>query len=435
MSDTSKLNTPPEPQGLKDLGYTEDILTSIENALQEHGDIYRVEAPSRNNYTYVINNPSYVKHVLQTNNRNYVKGLGFDRVELLLGNGLIVSDGEFWKRQRQMIQPAFHKKVIEGLSELIVASNTGLQRKWGLNHERGEPINIYEDMSEVTLQIILSALFSEDVPFLTNQNGKNPFDLLTQETERNLLFAQKFRGLGKLMMEVVHQRREEGRVNHDFVGMMMAARDKQTGEPMKDKHLLDEIITLIVAGHETTASSLSWIWYLLSQHPNVENKLAKEIDEVIGNRNPEFSDLEQLTYTRSIIDEALRLYPPVWLIPRKSKEADQIGPYYIPAGSDVFISPYFLQRDPRWWDHPTEFDPERFLGSVPASRPPFCYIPFSAGPRKCIGDYFSIVEMKFHLALLIPKFRLTYQQQKPIELEPAINLRAKHPIIMEVISK
>ncbi|MDH3709744.1 MAG: cytochrome P450 [Cyclobacteriaceae bacterium] len=426
---------PPEVENQQDLGYTPNILDSIRSSLEQYGDIYRVKAPGRNNYTYVINHPQYVKHVLHTNHRNYLKGMGFDRVELLLGNGLIVSDGEFWKRQRQMIQPAFHRKVITGLTELIIESNSALQKQWQSKLEQGQLINIYQEMSKVTLHIVLTALFSEDLPSLTNHNGKNPFDILTDETERNLLFAQRFRALGKLMMEVVHQRRAENRIPHDFVGMMMSAKDKISGEPMKDKHLLDEIITLIVAGHETTASSLSWIWYLLSQNPQAEAKLHQEIEQQIGGRLPQFSDLEQLKFTQCVIDEALRLYPPVWLIPRKSKEHDQLGGYHIEAGSDIFISPFFLHRDQRWWSQPEAFQPLRFQDGEKALPEKYSYIPFSAGPRRCIGDYFSMVEMKLHLALLIPLFKLKYHEQQPLELEPHINLRSKNPIMMEVISK
>lgn len=423
---------PPEPEDHQDLGYTIDVLITIEKYLKELGNIFRVYSPSRNNYTYVINKPEYARYILVINHRNYVKGLGLDRVTVLTGNGLIVSDGDFWKQQRQMIQPAFHRKVITGLADLIVESNKELVQKWRTHQDSGKKIDLYEDMSTLTLNIVLSALFSEDRHMMIDGPGENLFDLLTQETERNLLFAQRFRALGKSMMEIITKRRKEGRVCHDFVGMMMEARNKETGQPMKDKQLLDEIRTLIIAGHETTALTLTWAWYLLSKNPEVCEKLYDEINKVLLNGEPTFANLDQLPFMGNVINETLRLYPPAWLIPRRSLKADQVGPYTIPAGSDIFISPYFLQRDPNVWDQPNEFNPDRFLPSNSTDRHKLSYIPFSAGPRKCIGDYFSIIEMKFHLALLVKQFKLTQVKDRPIELEPQVNLRNKYPIYMKV---
>ncbi len=423
---------PPEPEDHQDLGYTIDVLVTIEKYLKKFGNIFRVYSPSRNNYTYVVNDPDYARHILVNNHRNYVKGLGLDRVKVLTGNGLIVSDGDFWKEQRQMIQPAFHRKVIAGLADLILESNRDLLQKWRKHAETGQKIDLYQDMSTVTLNIVLSALFSEDRHMLTEGPGENIFDLLTMETERNLLFAQRFRSLGKRMMEIISKRRKEGRVCHDFVGMMMEARNKRNGQPMKDKQLLDEIRTLIIAGHETTALTLTWTWYLISQNPQIYQKLYDEINKILPNKGPEFSDLEKLPYMDAVINETLRLYPPAWLIPRRNKAADHLGPYIIPAGSDIFISPYFLQRDPAVWDAPDKFNPDRFILLNSNDRHKLSYIPFSAGPRRCIGDYFSLIEMKFHLALLVKEFKLTHIEDRPIELESQVNLRSKYPIFMKI---
>jgi len=423
---------PPEPEDHQDLGYTIDVLVTIEKYLKKFGNIFRVYSPSRNNYTYVVNEPDYARHILVNNHRNYVKGLGLDRVKVLTGNGLIVSDGDFWKEQRQMIQPAFHRKVIAGLADLILESNRDLLQKWRKHAETGQKIDLYQDMSTVTLNIVLSALFSEDRHMLTEGPGENIFDLLTMETERNLLFAQRFRALGKRMMEIISKRRKEGRVCHDFVGMMLEARNKRTGQPMKDKQLLDEIRTLIIAGHETTALTLTWTWYLISQNSQIYQKLYDEINKILPNRGPKFSDLEKLPYMDAVINETLRLYPPAWLIPRRNKAADHLGPYIIPAGSDIFISPYFLQRDPAVWDAPDKFNPDRFLLPNDNDHHKLSNIPFSAGPRRCIGDYFSLIEMKFHLALLVKEFKLRHIEDRPIELESQVNLRSKYPIFMKI---
>ena len=428
----SQYINPPEPNGYQDLGYTVDVLLTMEKCLKEHGNIFRVFSPSRKNYTYVVNEPEYAKHILVANHRNYIKGLGLDRVKVLTGNGLIVSDGDFWKQQRQMIQPAFHRKVIAGLADLILKSNRELVEKWRNQKDARVKIDLYEEMSTVTLKIVLSAIFSEDLDILTEGPGEDPFVLLTQETERNLLFAQRFRSLGKKMMEIVTKRRKEGRVCYDFAGMMMESRSKQTGEPMKDNQLLDEIRTLIIAGHETTALTLTWTWYELSRNKKVATKLYNEVQAVFPDRDPVFSELDKLPYMEQVINETLRLYPPAWLIPRKSLEDDYLGPYEIPAGSDIFISPYFLQRDPKVWEEPDQFNPDRFTETKVDNQHKLSYIPFSAGPRKCIGDHFSLIEMKFHLAMLIKEFEFSLIDDRPIELEPQVNLRNKYPIFMKI---
>ncbi len=432
MINQRRLLDPPCPEDQHDLGYNPDLFRSISRSLQIHQDIYRVKSFSRDNYTYVINHPQYIKHILQSNHKNYHKGLGFDRVEVLLGNGLIVSDGELWKRQRQMIQPAFHKKVIAGLIDLMVDSNLKLYQRWQARSIESNYINLGQEMSRVTLQIMLAALFSEDLTVLTDNSQDNPFNLLTEETTRNLVFAQKFRALGKLIMKVVNDRRDQHRFPNDLVGMMMSARDKATGEPMSDRQLLDEIFTMIVAGHETTASSLSWIWFLLSQHGEEEAQLHRELS-FLATESLDLAALNGLPYTSGVVNEALRLYPPGWIIPRRSVHDDQIGDYLILAGSDIFICPYFLHRDSRWWKAPNDFKPQRFLAENAGELPDkYCYIPFSIGPRKCIGDFLALVEMKIHLAVLLPRVRLKARKNLRIELDPQINLRSKHPIMMEV---
>jgi cytochrome P450 len=201
---------------------------------------------------------------------------------------------------------------------------------------------------------------------------------------------------------------------------------------MSDKEIIDEVTTLIVAGHETSAGTLNWVWYLLSQHPEVEQAFHTEVDNVLQGRAPEFNDLANLALTRQIIEEALRIYPPVWLFTRIAIDDDTIGPYHVPAGTNIFITPYFLHRNTAYWPNPEMFDPSRFEENAQKNRHRFAYIPFSAGPRRCIGDFFGIVEMQIHLGLMGQHFRLHHVNDRPIELEPAINLRTKHPILMTI---
>lgn len=424
---------PPEPAEKFDLGLGEDALHHMKGYYRQFGDIYRVYSPTLKRYNYVICHPEYVKHVLQTNNRNYVKGAGIDRVKILLGNGIMVSEGEFWRNQRRMIQPSFHREVISGLMELIKSSNRDLISRWEVKSRERQPLNINDEMSAVTLHIVLNAIFSDDLDYLTEKQGDNPFAILTEETERNLQFAMKFRALGKSIQEIVDMRRSQKRVCIDFLSMLMESKSKDTNEPMSDKQLLDEVMTLIVAGHETTASALVWAWYLISQHTAVEEALYREIKDAFGDEDLDFHHLGKLPYTKQVLEETLRLYPPGWLLTRTSLADDQLGAYFVPKGSDIYISPYLVHRNPAYWADPENFDPERFNPEQTQNRPRFAYFPFGGGPRQCIGDYFAMVEMQFHLAMVMSRFRLEMLPGKPVTLEPHINLRSKYPIMMKAI--
>jgi len=397
-----------------------------------HGDIYRVYAPSRKSFTYVINHPDDVKRVLVGNHRNYTKGVGLDRVKILLGLGLMTSEGEFWKRQRYMMQPMFHRKVITGFAKTIDAANDRFIAKWEAQAARGERVNVTEDMSELTLEIVLRSIFGRDWDVLAAQPGGNPFDVVTKETARNLTFAYKFRSLGKLVAQIAKRRREAGEEHFDFIAMLMNARSKETGDAMSEREFIDEVMTLVVAGHETTASGLNWTWYLLSQHPEVEARLHAEIDTTPELPEAGLAQMEALAYTGNVINEALRLYPPGWLLSRRTLAADVLGGYEIPAGTDVLLSPYLLHRHPKFWKDPDSFRPERFDAEHEAERPRFAYMPFAAGPRHCIGETLALYEMLMHLYKVARRYRLAYVPDKPIELEAQINLSTKHPLYMRL---
>ena len=426
---------PPQVAEPLDLGYDDQVLDLMWKYFQELGDIFRVYSPSRKRYTYVLSHPDYAKYVLQTNNKNYIKGEGIGRVKILLGNGIMVSEGDFWRQQRRMIQPSFHRQVIAGLEGLIVSSHQHMLQGWKEKSAKGQPININDEMSKVTLHIVLNAIFSEDLEQLTAQEGNNPFDLLTEETERNLQFAKKFRSLGKIIKQIADQRRAQGRICHDFLSMLMESKDKQSGKPMPEKQLLDEVMTLIIAGHETTASALVWTWYLLSKYPGVEERLCNEIKQVLGTKPITFDHLAALPYSKRVLQESLRLYPPGWLLTRINLEDDKIGPFHIPKGSDIYISPYLVHRNAKFWSQPDEFVPDRFREALSEERPRFAYFPFGAGPRQCIGDYFAMVEMQFHLAMVMGKYKMHYVPGDPVELEPQINLRSRYPIYMKVLPR
>jgi len=422
---------PPGPAAGFDLGGSDDSLSTMRECFARYGDIYRVFAPSRGVYNYVVNHPADVKRVLLTNHRNYTKGEGMDRVKILLGNGIMTSEGDFWRRQRRMMQPAFHRRVLDRFSRLIHDVNDRFAQRWAAKSAAGEPINVTDDVSELILEIVLKSIFGTDLDRLEREVGGNPFEVVAKEQNRDLKFAFRFRSLSKLVGELIERRRAEGEEHVDFLQMLLAARDRETDQPMSNKEMIDEVMTLIVAGHETTASALAWAWYLVTRHPGTMAQLAAEADavtaDVLG-----LDAAESLSFTHQVLQEALRLYPPGWLFTRRSIEADELGGFPIAPRTDVFISPYLLHRHPDFWSEPEAFRPERFAAGDAEARDKFAYIPFSVGPRHCIGENFAMFEMLVHLRTMMRRFRLTRVGDEPIELEAQINLRPRTPLMMMV---
>src|SRR5262252_10281174 len=293
--------TPPEAELQFDVGSTDDSLERMIELFARHGDTYRVYVPARRSYTYVVHHPDDVKRVLVSNHRNYTKGVGLDRVKILLGKGIMTSEGELWKRQRYMMQPLFHRRVITEFAGVIAETNHRWIARWEGLARRGELINLTDEMSELTLEIVLRAIFGRDLDRLTQQLGGNPFEVVTKEPSRDLQFAYKFRSLSKLVAQLIARRRAEPEEHFDYVAMLMAARDKESGAPMGERELIDEVMTLIVAGHETTASGLNWTWYLLSQHPQVLARLQAELDAAPEYAAPSLEEMETaLPYTQQV---------------------------------------------------------------------------------------------------------------------------------------
>jgi len=423
---------PPEAELQFDVGSTDDSLERMIELFARHGDTYRVYVPARRSYTYVIHHPDDVKRVLVSNHRNYTKGVGLDRVKILLGKGLMTSEGELWKRQRYMMQPLFHRRVIAEFADVIARANDRCIARWEGLARHGGLINLTDEMSELTLDVVLRAIFGRDLDRLSQQLGGNPFEVVTREQSRDLQFAYKFRSLTKLVAQLIAERRANKEEHFDYVAMLMNVRDKESGAPMGERELIDEIMTLVVAGHETTASGLNWAWYLISQHPQVEARLHAEIDAPAEMPAPTLSEMEELRYNRQVLDEALRLYPPGWVLSRRTVEADVLGGYPVAAGTNVLLPLYLLHRHPRFWKNPEAFDPERFAPEHESQRPRFAYMPFAAGPRHCIGETFALYEMQMHLYKVARRYRLRYVPDKPLELEAQINLRTRYPLHMRL---
>jgi len=401
----------------------DDLLCWMGEQFDRFGDIYKARIYGAD--SYVTREPRHAQHVLRENWQNYTKGQAIKRVAILLGNGLMVSEGELWKSQRRMIQPAFHRAVIESLGETITAANVALLRRWQNAARAGESVTVTRDISAMVLEVVLRSIFGADYAQVAPH-----FNILSEETARNLGFAKAFRSFERIIIELVGQRREQNSAATDILGMLMEARDQKTGRAMSDRQLVNEIKTLIVAGHETTASTLNWTWYLLSQHPEAEMKLSSELSIVGENKFPAIDQLAKFPYTRQVIDEAMRLYPPGWLMTRKARRDDQLEEYFVPAGSEIYIAPYFIQRNPNLWEDADRFNPDRFSADNSRGRHPLAMLPFSTGPRNCIGEVFARVEMQIHVMTIASRIRLHATDLAAPELAIGVNLRSKHDFIM-----
>jgi cytochrome P450 len=429
---------PPAPAELHTIGPGYETFAALARWVPEYGDIFCVQSKDRRDPSFVVSSPEFIKHILLTNHENYAKGVGFERVKMLLGNGIIVSDGEEWRRQRTMMQPGFSRGNISRLAEPMRTRNLELRAQWAALADAGESLDITTAMSRLGLEVILRAILSRDLDRLIGREGSNPFAFLAEDATRDIQTAVRFRNLARVILGIVAERRASGERPFDFLSMLMEARDRRTGTGMTDKELLDEVNTLIIAGHETSAGTLNWTWYLLSQHADVEARMLAELRASLRDDNFSFDVLMGLKYTACVLKETLRLYPPVWLFSRRALKEDQLGEFRVPAGAHLFITPYFLHRRPQLWPEPERFDPDRFdeTRSPPVDR--YAYIPFSAGARRCIGEYFSFVEMQMHLALLAPRFALRFHPGEPgkagsrIELEPAVNLRSRGSIHLQI---
>ena len=383
---SSQLRVPPGPA--VPFSSTEDLFRWMNENFARYGAIYKASIFGSD--VYVVSAPEYCERILRSNWQNYPrKGQVVKRIALLLGNGLIASNGEFWKSQRRMMQPAFAKNSISGFTNIITSVNAELLEKWHVAAEGRKTVNVTQDVSCMVLKITLMAIFGDDYATVAPN-----FNILAEESARNFEFAGAFRPLGKIILEIAAQRRRDNIMATDFLGRLMRARDRERGQPMPDAQLVREVMTLVVAGHETTAGLLNWMWYLLSRHPESQTRLSEEFDALPWGEVPAMDTLPRYTYTRQVIDETLRLYPPLWLMTRKALNDDQFGDFFVPAGTEIYISPYLIQRRPDLWEAPDHFDPDRMSPENGLDRHELALCPFGAGPRNCIGESFARVEIQ-----------------------------------------
>ncbi len=361
------------------------------------------------------------KYVLQENNRNYHKSEAYKILATFLGNGLLTSEEDFWRRQRKLAQPAFYKQRLALMADMMVQEAESLAADWQTHHA-AHPRDISKDMMRLTLNIVTKALFStdvgdrisgisealDDIMLFADQTLKSFIRLpLKYPTPRNKKFLTAVDKVEEVIYGIINGRRAEIKRNpdiryDDLLDMLMRTQDEETGETMSDGQLRDEVTTIFMAGHETTANALSWAFYLLAKHPEVAQKIRGESEGVFANQESStFEKARELRYTLQVVQEVMRLYPPAWVISRRSLADDQIGPYAFPASSYMVISPYTLHRRPEYWPEPEVFNPDRFSEENSKNRPTYAYLPFGGGPRLCIGNNFALMEMQFVLAILL----------------------------------
>jgi enediyne biosynthesis protein E7 len=423
---------PPMASQPHELGSTDETIVVLRRAFDELGDLFRIHVPSRGASTWVASHPDDVKRVLVTNHRNYTKGVGIDRIRLLLGNGIMTSEGEFWRRQRRMLQPAFHRRVVERYGSIVREENESLAAEWSAAARCTGRVNVTLSVSRLALRVILRALFADDLRQLVPDLDDNPFVAILQDARRDTRFAYEFRQLARDVKALVTVRRTRPQGRIDLLQLLLDARDADTGEAMSDAEVVDEVMTLVVAGHETTASTLNWTWWLLATRPAVALRVAEEQRDAGDLGHASYADLIRLPYTRQVVDESMRLYPPGWLLTRRSIGPDTLGGNAIPPGTDVFISPYLVHRHPRYWRFPDTFDPGHFDPPQVEARHAFAYIPFAAGPRHCIGQNFSLYEILLHFNYAVRRFQLTDPQPVQPPLEARINLRTASDVHMRI---
>src|SRR3984957_17716843 len=428
-SPIEKCSVPPGPSDKYDSAT--DLFVWLKENFKRFGDIYRASVFGAD--VYVVSAPEYCERIFRHNWRNCLrKGLVVQRIALALCNNLITSNGEAWSSQRRMIQPAFTKSAIDRSINMMVEVNTELLEEWRGGGPQGKTTKATRDVSLVVLKITLKSIFGEDYEKIAPG-----FRLFAEEAARDLKFAENLSTLRAQIMEVVTLRRRQERSSTDSLGIILQARDRECGQPMPDAQLAREVLNLVVAGHETTASLLNWMWYLLASHPEAQERLAAELDGAPWEGHPTIDMLPNYAYTRSVIDEALRLYPPLWLMTRKALNDDRLGEYFVPAGTEIFISPFLIQRSPQLWETPDRFNPDRMSTNKKSERPELALCPFGTGPRKCIGELFARIEIQIHLMMFGKELRLRRCERSPPEITTGINLLTKHNFHMlpETLSK
>ena len=438
--------SPPSPPGKPFVGHLFDFRRDPPKLLSElaraHGDIVHFKLGPQD--IYLLNHPDYIRDVLVTHNRNFVKSRGLEMAKKFLGESLLTSEGEFHRRQRRLAQPAFHRQRINAYAEVMIDHASRTRERW----RDGETVDMWQEMMRLALAIVGKTLFDADVESEAPEIGKaltdvmqlfervtNPFGALLDKLPlpANIRWLKAKARLDATIYRLINERRRSGEDRGDLLSMLLLAQDEEgDGGTMTDEQLRNEAMTLFVAGHETTANALTWTWYLISQHPEVEKRLHKEIDSVLAGAPPTPADFARLPYIEMVFAESMRMYPPAWTLGRRVLSDYPIGAYVVPAGAIVLMSPWVMHHDPRFFPEPFKFDPERWTPEAKESRPKFSYFPFGGGPRVCIGEQFAWMEGVLLIATLAQRWRMSLAPGQRVEPKALVTLRPKYGMRMVV---
>ena len=436
----------PKPTLLDSLIYRpgRDPLMFFTSLARQYGDVVQYRMAGER--VFLITDPQYIKDILVTHNRNFTKSRGLERTKRILGNGLLTSEGAVHLRQRRLMQPAFHRDRIAGYGRTMVEYADRMRCGW----RDGTTLDIAREMNRLTLSIVGKTLFDADVESQAASVGEAltgvmesfwttllPFaDLLERLPVPRLRRARMMRArLDAIIYRMIADRRASGRDHGDLLSMLLTAQDEDDGGVMTDQQVRDEAMTIFLAGHETTANALTWTWYLVSEHPEASQRLHQEVDRVLQGRLPSVEDIPRLPYVERVVTEAMRLYPPAWLIGRRAIAEYAFGPYLAPPRAILIMSPFIVHRDARYFRDPERFDPDRWTPERKASLPPFAYFPFGGGPRRCIGESFAWMELILIVATIAQRWDLRLVPGHPVAPQPLITLRAKHGMRMTVTAR
>jgi len=437
----------PGPRGLPFLGVMPemvgDMLGLFTKTAREYGGITQFKL--LNKPYFLITDPDYVKYILQDNYKKYIRGRSVETGRVLLGNGLPLIDGDFWLRERRLLQPAFHRERLVKLTSTAGNIIDSFLHTWIQKAKDNQMLDMDEEMMRLTLTVIIKSMFSADMDdkimalsrafnvaskFMLWRSQQMWAPPLSVPIARNVEYNRAFKVLNDTIYPLIADSHRYPK--DDLLGMLLEMRDEETGEGMTDQQARDEIVTIFFAGHETTAASMTWAFYLLSQRPDIEERLRAEVKSVLNGRAPTFADLPKLIYMGQVINEVLRLYPAAYLFAREAIEDDVIDGYPIPAKTLIFITPFITHRDPKYWRDPENFDPERFTPENVASRPKHVYYPFGEGPHVCIGNNFALMEMQLILAMSLQRFRFKLDSNQKIAFKPEATLRPKYGMKFKV---
>ncbi|MBI4610040.1 MAG: cytochrome P450 [Candidatus Rokubacteria bacterium] len=432
---------PPGPRGYPLVGVfptaRKDPLRFFLESARRYGDVVSMRFGVRR--VYLLSHPDHVKHVLQDNHGAYCKSPPASRVRPLFGDSLTTVDGDRWRRQRQLMRPAFQPRRLTASVPIVTEATAAMLDRWQRIAERNEPLDLLSEMTDLTRAIILRVLFGDVAAAeartvaqalgialeYANRRLWSPLGWLDVLTRGNRRLRRALRALDAFLSGTIDQARREGASPGTLFSWLLEVRDADSGERMSDAELHDELKALLVAGQTTTASALAWVWYVLSENPGAGQELQRELRAVLDGRSPGAEDVSALQYTRMLIEEVLRLYPPTWVTARMPLDGDEIGGYRIAANAIVLLSPFVTHRHPGFWDDPDRFDPERFTPERSADRPRFAYFPFGGGPRSCIGSGFALVEMQLVVAMVAQRYHFTLVPGSRVDLDPGLTLRPR----------